>query len=77
MDLEGWGELTPSLIPQSHSRGACKKKTPILYLINLSTTPILANLANMNSKFVNFITYGKYKISTFFLGGQARGSVHP
>jgi len=55
---------SPHSSPQSHSRGACKIKDPLFCAqLILSSIPFLANfeplIANMNSKFANFIICGK------------------
>jgi len=75
-----WGEPAPHSTRQSHSKGACKKKT-ILYLINLSSTPLLTNLkpliANMNSKFANIITCVANKKCQRFYSGMGEGVGSP
>jgi len=57
----------PKVIP----RVPVKKRPPILCLINLSCTPFLVNfgplIANMNSKFANFIMCGEEKIQCFYM----------
>jgi len=72
--LKGRGEVIPSLAPSKVILGVhVKKRLPMLCLINLSITPLQANLgpviANMNSKFIIFIKHGRKKIQGISLGG--------